>query len=63
VTGGYTRMGFFTEYGGSNALNVGGGVTYWFSSRKGLVIEFREVVYQALGTDQLWTARIGIAFR
>jgi hypothetical protein len=63
VSGGYTRMGFFTEYGGSNALNVGGGVTYWFSGRKGLVTEFREVVYQALGTDQHWTVRIGIAFR
>ncbi len=63
VSGGYTRMGFFTEYGGSNALNVGGGITYWFSGRKGLVCDLREVVYQALGTNQHWAARIGIAFR
>jgi hypothetical protein len=63
VSGGYTRMAFFTESGGSNALNIGGGVTYWFSNHKGLVVEFRDVVYHALGTDQYWAARIGIAFR
>jgi hypothetical protein len=63
VSGGYTRMTFFTESGGSNALNVGGGATYWFDSRKGLRIEFRDVVYQALGTDQYWAVRVGIAFR
>ena len=63
VSGGYTRMAFFTESGGSNALNVGGGVTYWFSERKGLLLEFRDVLYKALGTDQYWAARVGIAFR
>jgi hypothetical protein len=63
VSGGYTRMAFFTESGGSNALNIGGGVTYWVSDRKGLLVEFRDVVYQALGIDQYWAARIGITFR
>jgi hypothetical protein len=63
VSGGYTRMAFFTESGGSNALNVGGGLTYWVSARKGLLLEFRDVVYRALGTDQYWAARVGIAFR
>jgi hypothetical protein len=63
VSGGYTRMAFFTESGGSNGLNVGGGVTCWFSDRKGLVVEFRDVVYPALGTNQYWAARIGMAFR
>ena len=38
VSGGYTRMAFLTELGGSNALNIGGGVTYWLSDRKGLVV-------------------------
>jgi hypothetical protein len=63
VSGGYTRLAPFTEPRGINALNVGGGVTYWISDRKGLVVEFRDVVYQALGTTQYWAARIGIAFR
>ena len=63
VSGGYTRMAFFTESGGSNALNVGGGLSYWFRDRKGLLVEFRDVVYHALGTDHYWAARVGIAFR
>ena len=53
VSGGYTRMAIFTEQsGGRNAMNVGGGLTYWFSTRQGLLVEFRDVLYKGLGTDQ-----------
>ena len=45
VSGGYTRLAYFTEFGGSNAFNVGAGLTYWYSDRKGLLVEFRDVVY------------------
>jgi hypothetical protein len=51
VSGGYTRMAFFTEPGGINGFNVGVGLTRWLSDRTGLSLEFREVVYRALGTD------------
>jgi hypothetical protein len=36
VSGGYTRMAVFTESGGKSAFNMGAGLTYWFSQRKGL---------------------------
>jgi len=61
VSGGYTA--FLTGSGGIAALNVGGGVTYWFKDRKGLLVEFRDVLAQPLGTKHYWAARIGIAFR
>jgi hypothetical protein len=63
VSGGYTRLAIFTASSGRNALNVGGGLTYWFSKRNGLLLEFRDVLYQGLGTNQYWAARIGIASR
>jgi hypothetical protein len=63
VSGGYTRMAVFTASGGRNALNVGGGFTYWFRERQGLLLEFRDVLYKGLGTDQYWAVRVGIASR
>jgi hypothetical protein len=62
VSGGYTRMAVLTE-SGRNALNVSGVLTYWFSERHGLLLEFRDVLYKGLGTDQSWTARVGITSR
>jgi hypothetical protein len=61
VSGGYTT--FFTGSGGIAALDVGGGVTYWFNDRTGLLLEFRDALSQPLGPNHYWTARIGIAFR
>jgi len=63
VGGGYTRLAYLTDRGGANALNIGAGVTFWSSGRKGLLIEFRDVIYHALGTDQCWTIRVGMAFK
>jgi hypothetical protein len=63
VSGGYTRMAVLTESGSGNALNVGAGLTYWFSERQGLLVEFRDVFYKGSGTDQYWAVRVGIASR
>ena len=63
ATGGYTRLASFAESSGNNGVNAGGGLTYWFDGGKGVVLEFRDVIYRGLGTDQYWIARVGIAFR
>jgi hypothetical protein len=63
VLGGSTRLVALTESGGNNALNIGAEINYWLGDDKGLRLEFRDVVYNALGTDQYWAVGIGIIFR
>lgn len=60
VTGGYT-LGF--RSGSENLWNVGGGVDYWFRSKTGLRIEFRDHVWTGEGTEQFWGVRIGLIIR
>ena len=60
VTGGYT-LSF--RGGTANALNVGGGVHYWFKDRVGLRVEFRDHISPQVCTCHFWQGRIGFAFR
>jgi hypothetical protein len=60
VTGGYTLL---FRSGTANALNVGGGVTYWFRERMGLRFEVRDHIWPNGGTAHLVGFRVGLAFR
>jgi hypothetical protein len=63
IKAGYAHLGALTDVGASNGWNVGGGVTYWYKARRGIRIEFQDVLYHSLGSDQLWVLRVGFAFR
>lgn len=60
VTGGYTLL---FRSGTANALNAGGGVTYWFRERMGLRFEVRDHIWPNGGTAHLVGFRVGLAFR
>ena len=61
-TGGYTRT--FSRQARDNMGNFGRGLTYWASERAGILVEYRHHVGRSDGsTLQLWTIRLGIAFR
>jgi hypothetical protein len=60
---GYAHLGALTDVGASNGWNVGAGLTYWYGTRRGVRIEFQDVLYHSLGSDQLWVVRVGFAFR
>jgi hypothetical protein len=62
VTGGYTRS--FGHFMNLNWGNFGGGLTYWVAARAGLLVEFRDHIRRENGiTGQLWTVRLGLAFK
>jgi hypothetical protein len=63
VRGGYSRLSFLTEPGGSNALHIGGGFAYWFSDKRAWVAEFRAVSPMVAVTSRYWIASVGIGFR
>lgn len=61
VTGGYTLM---FRNGHANLFNFGGGVNYWFHSRLGARMEFRDQLHTTNGSAlHYWGGRFGIAFR
>jgi hypothetical protein len=60
ITGGYT---LFFRGGVENLFNFGAGANYWFVSRLGLKVEFRDQVYTQSGTAQFWGLRLGVVFR
>jgi hypothetical protein len=61
VRGGYSRLSFLSESGGTNALNVGGGVNYWFSDNRAWVVELRAV--RPMAASRYWIASAGFGFR
>ena len=60
VTGGYS-LGFGSET--ASFANFGLGLSYWFRSRMGLRVEFRDHVRSGDGTVHFWGFRLGLAFR
>ncbi len=60
LTGGYT-LAF--RSGHANAMNIGGGVHYWFARHGGLRLEFRDHVSPDLWNAQAWQVRVGFDFR
>jgi len=60
VTGGYSML-FGSD--ALHALNVGGGVNWWFKDRLGLRLEFRDHVALQFGSTHILGVRIGLAFR
>ncbi len=61
VTGGYT-LGF--RGATVNLFNVGGGMNYWFISRLGAKVEFRDHIWTPSGaTVHAWGVRLGLTFR
>jgi hypothetical protein len=64
INAGYAHLSALTEsFGASNGWNVGAGLTYWYGTRTGVRIEFQDVLYHSVGSDQLWVLRVGFAFR
>jgi hypothetical protein len=68
VGGGYTFMG--NSHGNGSLFYFGGGMKYWMSERKALLVEFRDhvgdhavVLWTATGSVHLWEIRVGLAFR
>ncbi len=62
VTGGYTRA--FGHDAPGNWGNFGAGMDYWFHPKAGFMLEFRDHLNRNdNSTIQLWTIRIGVAFR
>lgn len=60
VTGGYS-MAF--RNGVANAVNFGGGLNYWFGSRKALLLELRDYISPLEPNVHILTGRIGLSFR
>jgi hypothetical protein len=60
VTGGYSLL-FGSD--ALHAVNVGGGLNWWFKDRVGLRLEFRDHVTVRFGSAHLFGVRIGLAFR
>jgi hypothetical protein len=60
VTGGYSLL-FGSD--ALHAVNVGGGVNWWFKDRLGLRLEFRDHVTVQFGSAHILGVRIGLAFR
>ena len=60
VTAGYS-MAF--RGGVGNALNFGGGISYWFRKKQALRLEVRDYVHCLEPHVHLLTGRIGISFR
>ena len=61
VTGGYTLL---FRSGHVNAFNLGAGVNYWFASRLGLKVEFRDHIDPNNNLNvHLWSVRTGLNFR
>ncbi len=60
VTGGYS-LAF--RQGVANAINFGGGLNYWFGSRKALLLEVRDYLSPQEGDIHMLTCRIGLSFR
>jgi hypothetical protein len=46
-----------------HAVNVGGGVNWWFKDHLGLRLEFRDHVALRFGSTHIFGVRIGLAFR
>jgi hypothetical protein len=68
VSGGYTFMG--NSYRNGSLFYFGGGLKYWLSKRKALLVEFRDhvgehavILTTAEGNIHLWEIRAGLAFR
>lgn len=60
VTGGYTLV---FRNGHANLFNFGGGVNYWFTSRLGLRMEFRDHVWSEDNANlHYWGFRFGLLF-
>jgi hypothetical protein len=60
VTGGYTLL---VGSDALHAVNVGGGVNWWFKDHLGLRLEFRDHVATQFGSTHIFGFRIGLAFR
>ncbi|MCI0387588.1 MAG: hypothetical protein MOB07_02290 [Acidobacteria bacterium] len=60
VTSGYSLL--FGE-GVASAVNLGGGMHWWFKDRVGLRLEFRDHVIVTDGAPHLFGIRFGVAFR
>jgi hypothetical protein len=60
VTGGYTLL---VGSDALHAVNVGGGVNWWFKDHLGLRLEFRDHVALQFGSTHIFGVRIGLAFR
>ena len=59
---GYTRLQFFDR--GFNAWHAAGGIDYRLGERRGIRIEFRDIVRQSFSlTAHHWTVRVGVLFR
>jgi hypothetical protein len=61
VSAGYTLM---FRAGHANLVHFGGGLTYWFHSRFGSRLEFRDHVHTGDGAaPHYWGFRMGLALR
>jgi hypothetical protein len=60
VTGGYTLL---VGSDALHAVNLGGGVNWWFKDHLGLRLEFRDHVATQFGSTHIFGFRIGLAFR
>lgn len=60
VTGGYTLI---FRSGHANLFNLGGGLNYWFRTRLGGRLEFRDQVHTDGSSVHYWGVRFGLAFR
>jgi hypothetical protein len=60
ITGGYSLI---FRSGHVNAMNIGGGVDYWFAKRVGMRFEFRDHISTQFFRDQLLQGRFAIVFR
>jgi hypothetical protein len=61
VTAGYSMA--FRGGSGGNALNLGGGINYWFRARQALRLEVRDYITPLEPNLHILTARIGLSFR
>jgi hypothetical protein len=62
----FVRGGVTVFAGGESPIvgpTLAAGVTHWFRPTTGLVVEFRDVIYFGYSTAQLWSFRVGVAFR
>ena len=62
VVGGYTFLEFFD--GSDHGYHFGGGIEHRLNTRRGLRLEFRDVVRpRTFSSSHYWSARAGITFR
>src|SRR5262245_22342568 len=61
----FVTSGFSLLFRGSAApaVNIGGGMNWWFKERVGLRVEFRDHVVVTDGSPHFFGVRIGLAFR